>query len=74
MTNYQLAKLVNFKLAEAGLDEVRPQQIYGDRKGLNDLIDPKDIVAYIDRYVAKRKTQSRKNSVTPSEWFAKFGK
>jgi hypothetical protein len=69
MTNYQLAKLVNFRLSEEGLSEVRPQQIYNVRKGRAEL-DGADALAWIESYVTGRKNGKTSNSVDPAAWFA----
>jgi hypothetical protein len=69
MTNYQLAKLVNFRLAEEGMAEVRPQQIYNVRKGRTEL-DGAAALEWIERYVSGRKDGKSSTSVDPAAWFA----
>ena len=76
MKTYQVAKLVNFRLAEEGLDKVTPQQVYGARgKGAPDLQTNDEILAFIESYVAKRRSLAnggtgRGKSVDPVQWFA----
>lgn len=71
MTNYQLHKLINYKLRERGLEEIKPQQIYNKRKGL-DKLDGVDALTFIEEFVSNRHNSSNKKSVNPEEWFSQF--
>jgi len=69
MTNYQLAKLVNYRLEELGLPKVTPQQVYGARKGQPDLTSPEAIMAFVESFCSKRKSGTRAKSVNAEEFF-----
>jgi hypothetical protein len=72
MTHYQLAKLVNFRLSQEGLAEVRSQQIYNAlrNKPEFDTDDPQTL-KWIEQYVDARRTgRTQRNSIDPAAWFA----
>jgi|ERR1700747_194811 len=72
MTHYQLAKLVNFRLVQEGLKEVRSQQIYNVLKN-KDEFDTEDpaTIEWIENYVKTRKTgKTQRNSIDPATWWA----
>jgi len=69
-TAYQIAKLINIRLAEAGFQDVRPQMIYNyDRNGMivkgeknvtaRRTFTKDEVTAFVDKFVTKRMSQDK---------------